>query len=130
MSIILANAGHPVINTKVFTQGERFVVRLFTALNGDATPERVLGDFTECTFPGYAAVPLAAGQWSVGSSASAVAGFECSESEGGEEVIGYLLSGETSGLLVFFALFDTPYLLDDPGDRLDVAVTLTPVAVL
>lgn len=107
----------------LLTGGE---IQLFTAGPTPITPNSVAGDFTECTFDGYAAVTYASaagvnlpsgdgwGQMKGGT-------FVCTGSTTPENVAGYLLV-DGGGALVLAEYFDAPIPITVLGDFIDLAL--------
>lgn len=108
-------------------------LRLFTAPT-TVSQTRVIGDFTEATFPGYAGVALTPATWAAAADSAHVASslygatvtFTRSSTGAAQTVYGWYLTDAGNTKLYACALFASgPYTVTNNGDAISVVPTLT-----
>lgn len=108
-------------------------LRLFTAPT-TVSQARVIGDFTEATFAGYAAVALATATWAAAAVSAHVASslygatvtFTRNATGAAQTIYGWYLTDAGNTKLYACALFGAgPYTVTNNGDAISVVPTLT-----
>lgn len=108
-------------------------LRLFTAPT-TVNNTKVIGDFTEATFAGYAAVALTTSTWAAATAASHVATstygatvtFTRSTTGASQTIYGWYLTDSAGTKLYACALFASgPYTVTNSGDKINVVPSLT-----
>lgn len=112
-----------------------YTVRLFiNDVTAGLTPTQVealtAADFTEATFPGYAAAPLTGGSWVTtqddpSTATYAAQMFTRSATGTAQAIYGFYVVTTTGGNLRWFEMFDGPIIVTDSGDAISVTPRLT-----
>lgn len=116
------------------------IMRLYS---NDQTPAEAhtVADYTEATFPGYAAHTILSSEWAITAPPgtgvqfqTAGISFTCSGGSPAELIYGYYLTTETDGELVIAHRFDSdgtgpvgPFSMEQASDSIDVVVTLVEI---
>lgn len=111
------------------------VLRLFVNAQGSLAAEPALGDMTEATFSGYAAVDIAggtgySGAFNAGPNLSVIAAqgifiADGAIAGGGEMITGYYLTNTAGDELVGWEEFDEPVGIGVPDDGLEMDVYIS-----
>ena len=133
-SLIIVDAGEALFLSRIV--GLAYTLHLYTndvtaGLTPDEIDELVVGDFTEATFPGYAAAALGTGDWTVteGNPSSAVnlpKSFVRSSTGTPETIRGYYITVDAfAGALVGFEALDGPIVVENINDEVIVPAAIT-----
>jgi len=133
MTLVVVDRGEKAFLDLVL--GVNYTLRLFvndvtdglTAGQVEALDE---GDFTECTFLGYAPVTLAGGGWVAaegdpGTAVYAKQTFASSATQPGQTVYGYYATRTSDGALMWFEEFAAPVTVDTNRQFIRVTPRLT-----
>lgn len=111
------------------TAPQNLVLRLYS---NNITPSDtdIAGTYTECTFPGYAAITLTGANWNAAAGGSisynAQQTFTRSSTGTAENVYGYYVTQTTSGLLVYSERDGSaPFSIANTGDNVKLTPTIT-----
>jgi len=110
-----------------------YEMRLYTAVSGSISQSTVVGDFTEATFGGYAAAPIAWGTPTSSGNKGVMVGnaacvFTCNGSGAPNTILGYYIvenGGGRSAQVVSAEEFDGSYLMENNGDKISVTARWT-----
>ena len=119
-----------------FTVGKSgYTVRtlILKLYKNDITPAQtdVVGAYTEATFSGYAAVPLASGDWTLSGTtpSQAVAGlqnFTSDMDQAAQDIYGYYLVSDTDDELIAAERFsNAPLVIQNNLDQIGVSAKIT-----
>jgi len=135
MGLIIPDIGETALLEEILGTG--YTLRLFSndvlsGLDSAGIEALTISDFTEATFPGYAAAALGSGSWTVTAGDPATGRyptqtFTRSTTGSSQDIYGYHVTRDSDGELVWFEVFQggSPVAVAAGGDAIDVTPILT-----
>lgn len=130
MTLLVPNAGANEMLARAVNKNasDNLKLRLYEN-NYTPVEASVVGDFTEATFSGYAAITLTGASWTMTTADPAVADYAqqtFTATAAGNSVYGYYVTNNAGTICVWAERFtDGPYTITGNGDVVKVTPTIT-----